>query len=153
MKKILPKKLRVADGFTLIEILVTIIISAILAVVLTQVMSGQSQRSYRPIQVTEETLLLKQAMENITADHARLLRYDPTPLMTLQRRLKNEGGSGYWEGDVSIQVVENYCFSLGEDGGPAPGESGAAAICGPEDTLLKLTLSLENQSLTALFTR
>jgi prepilin-type N-terminal cleavage/methylation domain-containing protein len=150
VKHDLRKKWRDQRGFTLIEIVVTIIISAILAVILAQVMSGESWRGFWPIRATEETLVLKRAMENITSDYAQLLRIDPMPLVTLQERVRSVS---YWDDASPIGVSDNYCMTLGEDGGAAPGESSPITNCGPDDTILKLTLSNGSQSLTALFTR
>ena len=153
MKHDLRKKWRDQRGFTLIEIVVTIIISAILAVILAQVMSGENWRGFWPIRATGETLVLKRAMENITADYARLLRIDPMPLVTLQERVRKVSSPGYWDDATPIGVSDNYCLTFGEDGGAAPGESSPITNCGPDDTILKLTLSLGTQTLTALFTR
>ena len=138
-------------GFTLIEIIVTILVSAVLAVALTQVLSGQTWRSYRPLQSTTQTLLLQRALENITADHARLLRYDPAALVSLQQRVAKKE---YWDAATPIQVQDNYCLTLDADATGAAGESNKSpkdSPCDASRTLLKITLKLENQTLTALF--
>jgi prepilin-type N-terminal cleavage/methylation domain-containing protein len=73
-------------GFTLIEILVTIIISSVLAVILAQVISGQTGRSYVPLRTLDRSLALRAVMDNITSDY-RYLRDDPARLDTLRSRI------------------------------------------------------------------
>jgi len=149
------------SGFTLIEVIVTIIVSAILAVMLTQIMRGHSWRSHWPIVKMDQGLSLREVIEKISADHRRLIISDPTPLVTLQSRI-NSGGTppdGYWSGQAysaSIAVDDNYCLELQSDNAPAPGEGNIQQACRHQpgqDLILKVTLSYEDQSLTALFTR
>lgn len=142
-------------GFTLIEILVTIIISAILTVILAQVISEQTQRSYQPVQTLDGSLLLNAVMNNIVADYRHLQR-DPVqidPLAALRDRLESED---YWRhGAVAPPAtaigVELRCVRFESSGGGADEIS-----CGePLQGLLQVTLSIPetSQSLTALFGR
>ena len=144
------------QGFTLLEILVTIIISAILAVILVQVMSGQSQRSYRPLQIYDDRLALDSAMENITADYRELCLSESLShltLSTLQDRVEPATGrTSYWADGSSIQVINNYCLDLNEDDSAEPGEANIMATCLASDRILKITLSNGELSLTTLFT-
>ncbi len=141
------------QGFTLIEVIVTIIVSSILAVLLTQVMKGHISRSIWPLEKMDEGLALHDVMDRITADYRRLLISDQQPLVALQNQI-NAGGApgGYWFGlpyATSMQIVDSYCFDLDQTG-----ESNAHQDCiHPADTLLKITLSNGAQSMTALFSR
>lgn len=149
------------NGFTLLEVIVTIIVSAILAVLLTQMMKGSSWRSRWPMIKLNQGLALREVMEIISADHRRLIISDPTPLVTLQSKITNGGNppNGYWAGQpygAALSVDENYCLELDSDSSPSPGEQNIKQVCGQlpgQDLILKVTISYDGQSLTALFTR
>ncbi len=144
-------------GFTLIEVVVTIIVSAILAVLLMQVMRGHNYRSYWPLVKIDQDLALRQIMENITADHRSLLITDPQPLIALQGKITT---GGYWSGQTyssSIQIVDNRCLDdIRKDNALPSGEYRdpiKTDSCQHEDTLLKVTLAFDGEALTALFSR
>ena len=141
------------SGFTLVEVIVTIIISSILAVLLVQVMRGHITRSIWPMMQMEERLALQRIMDRVTADYRNLLISDSQPLVTLQSQI-NSGSApgGYWHGSpfaTGIQILANDCLDL-----DSSGESNLHRPCAhPVDTLLKVTLKHEKQQLTALFAR
>lgn len=150
------------SGFTLIEVIVTIVVSAILAVMLAQIMRGHSWRSHWPIVKLDQGLALREVMEKVSADHRHLIISDPTPLVTLQSRVENGGAppDGYWAGQPyasDILVDDNYCLELESDSAPSPGEKRSPYLTcrhlSGQDLILKVTISYEDQSLTALFTR
>lgn len=142
-------------GFTLIEILVTIIISAILTVILAQVISEQTQRSYQPVQTLDDALLLNAVMNNIVADYRHLQR-DPVqanPMITLCKKV-NSGI--YWQDEDLVPVSTTIAFLprnvvLEPSGIRADDLDNCESLQG----LLQVTLSIPNtsQSLTALFGR
>jgi prepilin-type N-terminal cleavage/methylation domain-containing protein len=138
-------------GFTLVEIIIAITISAILAVVLVQFMTAQTGRSWLPIGNLNQNLALQSAMDQITSDHRNLLLTATEPLVALQTKI-NSGD--YWS-DPGIQAT-NYCFDFAESS-PGSGEwreTGRADTClHPDHTLLKVTLSFGGQTLTSLFSR
>lgn len=142
-------------GFTLLEIIVTILISAVLAVILVQVMGNQSHRSYRAISAYDNSLALKNAMENITADYRHLLLTHATPLLQLQANLNGvDAFSGYWDPGESISAT-HYCLDFINSGDETLGlvESNQHDNCTFTDTILKIKLHNGSQSLSALFTR
>ncbi len=145
-------------GFTLIEIIVTIAISAILAVLLSQVMQGHSWRSYLPLKNYDQSLALREVTEEIAADYRNLLINDEiqNPLAELRNRI-NSDPPYYWNSKTfgqSIQVDDCYCFNFIVNGPNDWIEDGAQSDCTtPSDTLLKIKLSFKNQSLSTLFTR
>lgn len=149
------RRLGNSKGFTLLEVLVTIIVSAILAVLLMQFMSGHAWRSYWPLVKLNQGFELQGAMEKISADYRSLLINDLQPLVTLQG---NIGRGDYFSG-LPINVEESYCFDdLNSDDAASPGEQDASVtgICRHvpnEDLILKVTISYDGQSITALFTR
>jgi len=142
------------QGFTLLEILVTIIISAILAVILVQVMSNQPGRSFRVVDAYNDSLALKTAMENITADYRQLIQTNPTPLIRLQDNLNGRNEFvGYWDPAKPVSTT-NYCLDLTQPANEPPGleESNQHDDCTMTDTILKVKLQLNGQNLVALFT-
>ena len=146
------------SGFTLIEVIVTLIVSSILAVLLIQVMQGHNERSLWPVVKTKEGLFLDQVMENISADYRALLLSETSPIMELQRRINNNATDGrYWSSVWPIQIVDNKCLAdIHKDNDVSPGEEnqpGGDACNASNDRLLKVTLSYNGQSLTALFAR
>lgn len=146
-------------GFTLIEILVTIIVSSILAVMLMQIMQGHAWRSFWPLTKLNQGLALQDVMEKISADYRNLVITDTQPLVTLQNRISNGGNppSGYWYGQPyggGISVDDNDCLNVNKDSAIPAGEYNVHRPCvHPADTLLKVTISYDGQSLTALFAR
>ncbi|MGD9365995.1 MAG: type II secretion system protein [Desulfobacteraceae bacterium] len=140
-------------GFTLIEILVTIMVSAILAVMLMQIMQGHAWRSFWPLTKLKQGLALQEVMENISADYRNVIISAEEPLVELQNRISN---GDYWNGQPyssDISVVVNDCLSLNKDSAIPAGEDNVHSSCVPADTLLKVTISYDGQSLTALFAR
>ena len=148
-------KLKGQAGFTLIEVVATIIVSAILAVLLMQVMTGSNYRSYWPLVKIDQDLVLRQIMENITADYRSLLITEQTPLVRLQEKIAN---GDYWSAQSfasSIQIVQNSCLDdIHKDDILPKGEIRAGnSDCLPQDMFLKATLAYDGEALTALFTR
>ncbi|WP_054031452.1 type II secretion system protein [Desulfatitalea tepidiphila] len=146
-------------GFTLLEIIVTIIISAVLATILAEVMSGQTWRSYQPVQVIEENLALRAVMDNVTSDYRASLKArseDATRLITLQDRIRTSGY--YWDASdpytngVSLEAKAT-CIAFDTNNNEDP--TAAEENCDLADTLLKVTLSVAGtqHQLTALFSR
>ena len=135
-------------GFTLIEVIVTIIISAVLAVILGQVIANQAARSYRPIQVINENLALRAVMENIAAD----CRRQGISVQVLQARVAN---GEYWNnplftftGNIPIDLVYNSCIGFNATGNEATEDSSCTT-----SNILKVTIAAQGTShrLTSLF--
>ncbi len=146
-------------GFTLIEVVVTIVVSSILAVLLMQIMRGHAWRSYWPLTQMNHGLALHEVMEDISADYRNLLISNARPLETLQNRI-NSNPPYYWavkSFGASIGVRENRCLDDIQKDGASPGgevrQSGSGQCIHPTDTILKITLSYGHLTLTALFTR
>ncbi len=143
-------------GFTLIEVIVTIVISAVLATILVQVMANQTGRSYIPVQTINENLALRAIMDNIASDYRLLRRTDAAPLVTLQIRISTS--DTYWDASrpytngVSLQATTSC---IGFDANNDEDPSLENTICDATDTTLKVILSVTGTQhhLTALFTR
>ncbi len=117
---------------------------------LVQYFSSHTSRSYQALQNLNRELTLNSAMDQITSDYRNLLLTAPQPLITLQNNISS---GNYWTGN-EIQVSENYCLDFVQVNPGNWTESKTADACShPSDTLLKVTLSLKNQTLTTLFAR
>lgn len=99
-----------SDGFTLLEVLATIIVSALLSVVLVQAIGRYPGRSHSTLQSVKKSMAIKSAMENISAQYSFLMRSaDANPLITLQESINgNNFGDEtspkhFWDttGDIS----------------------------------------------------
>lgn len=139
-------------GFTLLEILVTIIIAAIIAVLLLQVLSGHSWRSFWPLQIFNRSLALQETMSNISSHYRDLLMSDNTPLMTLQTNIEN---GDYWSGQAyaSEMQTETFCIDFNKVAPRTWSDTKTSDTCSSSDTILRVTLTYHDQSLTTLFTR
>ena len=139
-------------GFTLIEILVTIIITAIISVLVMQVIGGHSWRSFWPLQAFGRSMALHETMSDISSNFRRLLMVDNTPLVTLQKNIED---GDYWSGQPfsgSMNAI-TYCLDFDQTAPQRWEEKKTIDTCNQSDTILKVTLTYESQSLTTLFTR
>ena len=128
-------------GFTLVEIIVTLTVSAILAVMLMQFIGTSMSRSAQPTISLQESAALQSVFENMNADYKQLLLTDSAPLTTFQNRVDG----GFYGSNVSM--TSSYIIF---------DENQREAPCDPNNTdcrLLKVTVSKGDQSLTALFVR
>lgn len=139
-------------GFTLLEILLTIIIGAIIAVLLMQVMGRHSWRSFWPLQAFNRSMALQETMSNIASHYRDLLLSDNTPLVTLQSNI--ESGK-YWSGQsyASEMQTETFCINFNENAPRTWSDTKTSDTCSASDTILRVTVTYNDQSLTTLFTR
>ena len=149
------------SGFTILEIIVAIAISSILAVMIVQISTNNTTRSYLPLANLNRQLALQEVVEEMAADYRLLVDTDPTPLVELQSRIKEQR---YWAKKsfgpnikvTEIKVTENYCFEFVLISGTDWKEGNDLGDCGENDNNLKVTLtygSPATQSLTTVFSR
>ena len=65
--------LRQTKGFTLIEVIVSLIVAAIMSVVLVTMVQSTTSKSARIVAVTMNTSYLRTVMENINSDYASMI--------------------------------------------------------------------------------
>jgi prepilin-type N-terminal cleavage/methylation domain-containing protein len=137
--KMLGKK-----GFTLIEVIITLVVAAILGTILVQFMGTSLTRSAEPIIMVQEGFSLSEVMEKMTAHYKFLLATDSNPLTNFKDDIENGNISENtpYFGDYSIQTAY-ITFSGGNE---APDTSGSNRI-------LKVIIHKGDQSLAALFTK
>jgi len=136
------------SGFTILEIIVTIVVAAILGTILVQVMSTSLTRSSVPITLLKNTFSLSQIIEEMTADYEELYdelikEYDISTL-----KINIEGGyddmNDPYYGQYSIDYIDYITFD---------GSYNEIADTSGDDIILKATISSKNQSITVLFTK
>jgi len=93
-------------GFTLIEIIITLALGAILGAVLVPFLSTALTKSGMPAVQLKETLALQTTMENITADYQSRVVANVITLVDLQAAIGTEG-SEQNNNYGSYQVVTN----------------------------------------------
>ncbi len=140
-------------GFTLIEIILAILVSAVLAVMMVQIVGGYTWRSYQPLQVIKENLALREAMDNISADYRNLLITHPTPLVTLQQNIADPNFA-YYKTPVPVSAAYNQFITFDNNNGKEQQSTQSGCNTG-KVCILKVTLQITGTQhrLTALFTR
>lgn len=132
------------DGFTLMEILITIIVASILGAMLVQFLGAGMTQSAKPVVLAREGHHLNRIVEKITADYKKLMVVDPDPLTTLKTHVENgnsEAASPYFGAyTFKTQYVR---FNSGNAEMDTTGENRTLAV----------TLTVNRQSLAVLFTR
>jgi len=131
-------------GLTLLEIIVSLIVAAVMGAMLVQFMGTSMVKSAKPISRLQEGFVLNDAMENMTADYKRLLAADSSPLATLKGYIDSGGtvGSDPYYGSYT-PTTGFILFSGGNE----------VEDTGGTNRLLKVTLTKEGQSITTLFTK
>ncbi|MBN2568953.1 MAG: prepilin-type N-terminal cleavage/methylation domain-containing protein [Deltaproteobacteria bacterium] len=133
--------IRAQKGFTLIEIVVTILVASLLGLTFIQLMGTSMMGSAEPLLRVQNNLEIQGVMEKITAEY----KQDTTPLDTLKTQIGEK--DDVVEGGVygSYTVIYNDYITFDESGNEVQGSG---------DSILKLTIADVNgeQRLTALFT-
>ena len=144
MKKSVSKH-RNPNGFSLIEIIIALLVASLLGTVLIQYMSTSLTKSAEPVIMIQKGYALNHVMESMTADYKKLLLTDTDPLTTFKNYVEN-GNSA----ENNPYYGEEYAVQTGYivlDGG----NEGTDLSGGNQ--ILKVTIALNEQSLTALFTK
>jgi prepilin-type N-terminal cleavage/methylation domain-containing protein len=131
-------------GFTLIEVIITLVVAAILGTILVQFMGTSLTRSAEPVIMVQEGFSLSEVMEKMTAHYKYLLATDSNHLTNFKDDIENGNiteNTPYF-GDYSIQTAY-ITFSGGNE---APDTAGGNKI-------LKVIIHKGDQSLAALFTK
>ena len=139
---------RKQKGFTLVEIIITILVASILGLIFVQFMGTSMTGSVEPVIRVQNAFTMEQVVEKMTADYKKLMAEstNPTPLATFKTHVEggnNEANDPYFGPYI---VVYNDYITFNESGVQVS-ESG--------DRVLKVTIADVNgeQRLTALFTK
>jgi prepilin-type N-terminal cleavage/methylation domain-containing protein len=139
-------------GFTLIEMIVTISVAAILGAMFLQIMGTSLTGSVEPLIRVQDQFVVKEVVERTTADYNVLLYGDPDPLGTLKSRIGNTGDEVV-DGDYGTYTVEynDYIIFVDGDGDGDYEEFHDEGSGGY--TILKVTVSSGDERVTSLFTK
>ena len=139
-------KHRHPNGFSLIEIIIALLVASLLGTVLIQYMSTSLIKSAEPVIMIQKGYDLNHVMESMTADYKNLLLTATDPLTTFKNYVENGNSaenSPYYGEAYGVQT-KYIAFDVGGDEKvPDPGDN----------QILKVTITLNGQSLTALFTK
>jgi prepilin-type N-terminal cleavage/methylation domain-containing protein len=131
-------------GFTLLEIVVTLIVASILGVILLEFMGTTVQKSYVPIQMAQNSMNVNQIMERMNADYKKRLLLSADPLVDFLADVENgndNSGLPYY-GDYSVETSWILFDTNGNQ------INGAA-----DQRILRVKVTYNNRSVTSLFTR
>jgi len=134
--------IRKKTGFTLVEVIVSLVVAGILGAMLTTFMSNSVVQSSNPVLMTRSGAYLNTIMENIGAHYRRLIATDASPLTTLQDNLTNNK-SQY--GDNFSVTTKRFDFPTGAGTVTEPSTASASG------KILKVTVVYNNLSLTSLY--
>ena len=143
---------RYQKGFTLVEIIVTIVVAAILGAMFLQIMETNLTGSVEPLIRVQDTFTLNEVMEKITADYKKLTIEDQTPLATLNSRIGNkdeEVTNGIY-GSYTVKYNDYILFN--DDDGDGIYDEGYDDGSGG-NKILKVAVSIGDERLTSLFTK
>jgi prepilin-type N-terminal cleavage/methylation domain-containing protein len=147
------KRINKNDGFTLIEVIVTLIVASILGTMLVTFMGTTLTGSVQPLLRVQNANIAGQVMENIAADYNKLNSDDigagtTVALSTLKTNIQNGNvltNTPYYGG---YTIVYNDYVVLNSNGTTAP----IADTTGNNRTL-RVSIKQGSQTLTTLFTK
>ena len=128
-------------GFTLLEVIVVLIMISLFGVIFVGFFDTQIVGSTNPVTMMQQGFSVEEVLEKINADYEDLVNSDATPLLTLETRI-NTFPSGYGDYTATTRFID-FDASDNED----------STACTVDCTTLKVTITIEDQTLTTLFTR
>lgn len=134
--------IRPQSGFTLLEVVITLIVASILGAILIQFMGTSMQQSYEPVYLVQEGYSVNQVLENLNAEYKRLLFTSTTPLEDFKTLVENAN-------TPPDPYFGDYTYQTGWIAFDGSGNEVASA----DHQILKIKITFGQQSLTALFTR
>lgn len=133
-----------SQGFTLIELIITIVIVSFLSTILVSFMGTAVTRSSEPVIMVQHGSYLNSIMENMTADFKHLMATDSNPMTTFINRVGSVGSSQteYSKDDYPYKIVERKRISF-PTGSEVTEQNGGR--------ILKVTIEYQGLTLTSLF--
>ncbi|MBW1821184.1 MAG: type II secretion system protein [Deltaproteobacteria bacterium] len=135
------------QGFTLLEVVITLIVGSILGAILVQFMGTSMKNSFEPVIMVQNGYGVYEIMEKMNSDYKmRLLTSTVDPLYDFKNDVENGWNVANTPYFGAYTVVTKYITFTGgaEDAAPDPA---------PDPRVLKVTITHGGQSLMALFTR
>ncbi len=132
-------------GFSLVEIIVTLTVAAVLSTIIVMYMDTSLTRSVEPITLVQKSFSLNQIIEQMTADYKELLDADSSTALTILRtniQNYNDDSSLPYYGEYS-QSTKWLQFDSARN--ELSGDNG--------DRILKAAITSNGQTVTVLFTK
>ena len=135
------------QGFTLLEVVITLIVGSILGAILVQFMGTSMKNSFAPVIMVQDGNGVHEIMEKMNSDYKmRLMTSTVDPLDDFKTDVEN----GNVIGNIPFFGIyawdTKYITFTGGVEDPAPDPA-------PDPDVLKVTITHGGQSLTALFTK
>lgn len=133
------------QGFTLLEVIITFIVAAILGTIFLQVMGTSMQQSYVPVSMVQNGFSVNEIMEKMNADYRnRLFTSTSNPLADFKSDVENGNvvANTPYFGDYTYQT-QYIKFSGGNE----------VADASADPRILKITITHGGQRLSAIFTK
>ena len=146
------KRMNKNGGFTLIEVIVTLIVASILGTMLVTFMGTTMTGSVQPLLRVQNANTAGQIMENIITDYNKLNFDDngagtTVALSTLKTRvLAGSTASSYY--GATYAIVNNDYVLLNSNGTTSPIADGTG-----DNRTLRVSITKGSQTLTTLFTK
>jgi len=132
------------NGFTLMEIIFSILIVSFFATILVNLTDTNVKRSGEALNMVQDGFSFAEIMEKITADYKKLLKTDSAPLAALKNNIENGNSEENTPYYGAYTFDTDYIIFDGTD-------NETLDTTGDNNTL-KIKISYKNQSVTALFT-
>jgi prepilin-type N-terminal cleavage/methylation domain-containing protein len=133
-------------GFTLLEVIVSLIVASILGAMMVAFMGSAVVQSANPVLLAQNGAYLNQIVESMGAEYKYLMKTSTTPLTTFIANVGAEGTSQTRYADAShpYTVVDNHRISF---------PSGSSVTEAPDAAgkILKVTVKYQDLTVTALF--
>jgi prepilin-type N-terminal cleavage/methylation domain-containing protein len=145
------KRMNKNGGFTLIEVIVTLIVASILGTMLVTFMGSTLTGSVQPVLRVQQANTAGQVMENITTDYTKL-NFDDTQntthvaLSTLQAHVLNGSTNATRYGAIYAIAHNDYVILSSAGADPSP-DGGA------DPQTLRVSITQGSQTLTTIFTK
>jgi prepilin-type N-terminal cleavage/methylation domain-containing protein len=147
-------KIKNNGGFTLLEVIVSLVVAAILAALLVQFMGTSLVKSYNPVILAQNGTYLNSIMENMTADYkywmfdGALKGYTPaTAYASFNTRVgtssESEAKTVYSDADHPYYITANNTITF--SGSPLTEASASSKVH-------KITIKYRDLTVTSLFT-
>jgi prepilin-type N-terminal cleavage/methylation domain-containing protein len=135
------------QGFTLLEVVITLIVGSILGAILVQFMGTSMKKSFEPVVMVQDGYGVNEILEKMNAHYKmRLLTSTVNPLEDFKTDVEAGWNIASTPHFGEYTVVTKYIRFIGGAEDPTPDPASAPNV-------LKVVITHGNQSLTALFTK
>ena len=132
------------SGFTILEIVITLIVASILGVIFLEFMGTSVQKSYVPVENARKTLAINEILELMNADYRKLIRESSIPLEEFKTKVESLAYAG---GDYTFETTYVAFTDVIDSTTVRDVDENA------EKRVLKVKITHGGRSITTLFTR